>query len=199
MSNMTTSVGDFSINEFSSNGISHRVYLKGVGPDVLLMHELPGMTPQFINLARTVADAGFTVHLPLFFGEPGQELAATSGSMARIFGLGNDALSGFVGVVSFRCRVLPSCRRGSTVEPSQPGEVVSKIGQADLDAGADQANGAHNQADPAFLGGADHRPSPASPISAAGDSSQKQSAFSGFQLGRFEISGCWDFQIWWFE
>jgi hypothetical protein len=109
--------------------------------------------------------------------------------MARIFGLGNDALSGFVGVVSLRCGVLPSCRRGSTVEPSQPGEVVSKIGQADLDAGADQANGAHNQADPAFLGGADHRPSPASPISAAGDSSQKQSVFSGFQLGRFPGAG----------
>jgi dienelactone hydrolase len=73
LSNTTTAVDDFSINEFSSNGISHRVYRKGAGPDVLLMHELPGMTPQFITLARTVADAGFTVHLPLFFGEPGED------------------------------------------------------------------------------------------------------------------------------
>jgi hypothetical protein len=66
-------VDDFSINEFSSNGISHRVYRKGAGPDVLVMHELPGMTPQFMNLARTVAEAGFTVPLPLFFGEPGED------------------------------------------------------------------------------------------------------------------------------
>jgi hypothetical protein len=71
----TTSVDDFSIIEFSSNGISHRVYRKGAGPDVLVMHELPRMTPQFINIARTVADAGFTVHLPLFFSEPGENHA----------------------------------------------------------------------------------------------------------------------------
>ena len=29
------------------------------------MHELPGMTPQCINLATRVVDAGFTVFLPL--------------------------------------------------------------------------------------------------------------------------------------
>ena len=34
------------------------------------MHELPGMTPQCINLAMRVVDAGFTVFLPLLFGEP---------------------------------------------------------------------------------------------------------------------------------
>jgi dienelactone hydrolase len=75
MSNTMTSVDDFSIDEFSWNSISHRIYRKGAGPDVLLMHELPGMTPQFIGLARTVADAGFTAHLPLFFGEPGEDHA----------------------------------------------------------------------------------------------------------------------------
>jgi dienelactone hydrolase len=73
MRDTTISVDDFSVSEFTSNGLSHRVYRKGAGPDVLLMHELPGMTPQFINLARTVAEAGFTVHLPLFFGEPGED------------------------------------------------------------------------------------------------------------------------------
>jgi hypothetical protein len=67
-----TPIDDFSVAEFASGGVSHRVYHKGVGPDVLLMHELPGMTPQFIGLARTIADAGFTVHLPLLFGEPGE-------------------------------------------------------------------------------------------------------------------------------
>ena len=72
MSDTTTPADDFSIREFTANGISHRVYRRGAGPDVLLMHELPGMTAQFINFARTIADAGFTVHLPLFFGEPGE-------------------------------------------------------------------------------------------------------------------------------
>jgi dienelactone hydrolase len=70
--NTVTPLDDFSVAEFASGGVSHRVYRKGAGPDVLLMHELPGMTPQFIGLARTIAEAGFTVHLPLFFGEPGE-------------------------------------------------------------------------------------------------------------------------------
>ena len=65
------SLDDFLLTEFASGGISHRVYRKGSGPDVLVMHELPGMTPTFIDLARTIADAGLRVHLPLFFGEPG--------------------------------------------------------------------------------------------------------------------------------
>jgi hypothetical protein len=68
--NTVTPLDDFSVAEFASGGVSHRVYRKGAGPDVLLIHELPGMTPQFIGLARTIAEAGFTVHLPLFFGEP---------------------------------------------------------------------------------------------------------------------------------
>ena len=67
--NTVTPLDDFSVAEFASGGVSHRVYRKGAGPDVLLIHELPGMTPQFIGLARTIAEAGFTVHLPLFFGE----------------------------------------------------------------------------------------------------------------------------------
>ena len=73
MSSSVTPIDDFSVAEFASGRIRHRVYRKGAGPDVLLMHELPGMTPQFIGLARTLADAGFTVHLPLFLGEPGEK------------------------------------------------------------------------------------------------------------------------------
>ncbi|MGC1885301.1 MAG: hypothetical protein WA709_04265 [Stellaceae bacterium] len=50
MSSSVTPIDDFSVAEFASGRISHRVYRKGAGPDVLLMHELPGMTPQFIGL-----------------------------------------------------------------------------------------------------------------------------------------------------
>jgi hypothetical protein len=48
-----------------------------------------------------------------------------------------------------------SCRRGSSAEPGQPGEVASQVGQADLDPGAEDANGAHDEPEPAFLGGED--------------------------------------------
>ncbi len=71
MTGTAAQMDDFTLAEFAAGGISHRVYRKGTGRDVLLMHELPGMTPQFLSFARTVADAGFAVHLPLFFGRPG--------------------------------------------------------------------------------------------------------------------------------
>ena len=34
------------------------------------MHELPGMIPNCVDLARRIAAAGFTVYMPLLFGEP---------------------------------------------------------------------------------------------------------------------------------
>jgi dienelactone hydrolase len=43
------------------------------GPAVILLHELPGMSPADMELARRIAHQGFTVYLPLLFGEPGQD------------------------------------------------------------------------------------------------------------------------------
>jgi dienelactone hydrolase len=61
--------------KFEAHGISHRVFKKGSGPAVLVMHELPGMVPQCIALAEAIVENGFSVHLPLFFGEPGARRA----------------------------------------------------------------------------------------------------------------------------
>jgi dienelactone hydrolase len=57
---------------FSEGGISHPVYRDGQGPGVLILHELPGMTPECVRLADLVMGAGHTVYLPLFFGRPGK-------------------------------------------------------------------------------------------------------------------------------
>jgi dienelactone hydrolase len=46
------------------------VYRRGNGPAVVLIHELPGMTPECVDLGRRLADEGFTVYMPLMFGEP---------------------------------------------------------------------------------------------------------------------------------
>lgn len=64
---------DFLTFDFQNDGSpSRRVYYKGKGPAVVLMHELPGMIPECVDLARRIADAGFTVYLPLLFGKPDQ-------------------------------------------------------------------------------------------------------------------------------
>lgn len=58
---------------FQSDNIEHSVFRSLTnGPGVLLMHELPGMTPEFLKLAKRIFDAGFTVFLPLLFGNPNE-------------------------------------------------------------------------------------------------------------------------------
>jgi dienelactone hydrolase len=56
---------------FEAKGISHRVYRKGTGPAVLIMHELTGLVPECIALGDEISRNGFCVYLPLLFGEPG--------------------------------------------------------------------------------------------------------------------------------
>lgn len=61
----------FDAFDHADGGMTHTVYSRGTGPGVLLMHELPGMVPQCVELATTIADRGFTVFMPLMFGEAG--------------------------------------------------------------------------------------------------------------------------------
>ena len=58
--------------DFAFDGMTHAVYQRGTGPSVLIMHELPGMVPECVALADEIADARFTVFLPLLFGEANQ-------------------------------------------------------------------------------------------------------------------------------
>ena len=56
--------------EFSDGGLSKPVYKRGSGPAVLLIHELPGMSVECVDLAARLADEGFTLYMPLLFGDP---------------------------------------------------------------------------------------------------------------------------------
>ncbi|GAA2500997.1 dienelactone hydrolase family protein [Winogradskya humida] len=58
-------------------GITHDCYEKGSGPGVVLIPELPGITPEVYALGDHLAAAGFTVVIPSLFGTPGR--AATGG------------------------------------------------------------------------------------------------------------------------
>jgi dienelactone hydrolase len=59
---------DAQIMEFQ--GESRCVYRAGAGTAVIVMSEIPGITPAVAAFARKVADAGHTVFMPLLFGEP---------------------------------------------------------------------------------------------------------------------------------
>jgi dienelactone hydrolase len=70
----------FGQQQFSHDGRARSVYRRGRGPGVVLMHEIPGITPEVARFARWVADAGFAVALPNLFGTPGRP--ATPGYVA---------------------------------------------------------------------------------------------------------------------
>lgn len=55
----------------ASHGTTHPTYRKGTGPGVVLIHELPGMTPDVIAFADEVVAAGHTVVMPHLFGSVG--------------------------------------------------------------------------------------------------------------------------------
>jgi dienelactone hydrolase len=67
---------------FSAGGITHDVHERGSGPGVVLVPEVPGMTPEVIGLADHLVAAGFTVAVPSPFGEPGAE--AGVGQVLRV-------------------------------------------------------------------------------------------------------------------
>ncbi|HSO65618.1 MAG TPA: dienelactone hydrolase family protein, partial [Ornithinibacter sp.] len=51
-------------------------YRKGTGPGVIVIHEIPGLTPEVIGFAEEVVAAGFTVVMPHLFGTPERPFSA---------------------------------------------------------------------------------------------------------------------------
>ncbi len=49
-------------------GMDHDTYRKGAGPGVIVIHEVPGITPKVVAFGEEVVAAGFTVVLPHLFG-----------------------------------------------------------------------------------------------------------------------------------
>ena len=51
---------DFATEQFTADGVTHQVYVQGSGPAVIVLSEIPGITPLVADFARRVADAGCT-------------------------------------------------------------------------------------------------------------------------------------------
>lgn len=62
----------FESREFTAEGFTRTVYEAGQGPGVVIMHEVPGITPEVLRFARYVMDRGYRVVLPELFGEAGR-------------------------------------------------------------------------------------------------------------------------------
>jgi dienelactone hydrolase len=66
-------LSDFTASEMNLLGKSRKVYRTGTtGPGIVLMHEIPGMTPEVLRLGKLLGDEGFRVALPSLFGTDGE-------------------------------------------------------------------------------------------------------------------------------
>jgi dienelactone hydrolase len=71
---------DFDTREITLDGVTKKVFVAGVGPAVIVMAEMPGISPQVARFARWVREAGFTVYMPSLFGRDGALPSADEGA-----------------------------------------------------------------------------------------------------------------------
>jgi dienelactone hydrolase len=73
-------------SSFTHEGVTHPTWRKGTGPVVIVVHEIPGVTPKVIEFAERVVNEGFTVVMPLLVGEVGRgpSGAYIAQSMAKV-------------------------------------------------------------------------------------------------------------------
>jgi dienelactone hydrolase len=74
------------VGEFTAADMTYATYRKGAGPGVIVVHEIPGITPTVATFAEEVVDAGFTVVMPSLVGTPGKPPSGVylSQSMAKV-------------------------------------------------------------------------------------------------------------------
>ena len=60
---------------FSNEHGAREIFCRGSGPAVVVIHEIPGITPEVADFARRVAAENFRVYLPHLFGTPGKPLS----------------------------------------------------------------------------------------------------------------------------
>ncbi len=62
---------DFQKTTFSFNNKTRDIYRKGSGPAVIVIEEMPGITPKVVEFAEKVQNLGLSVVIPQLFGDPG--------------------------------------------------------------------------------------------------------------------------------
>lgn len=71
---------------FTAAGLTRDTYRRGSGPGVVVVHEIPGITPKVAQFANDVVDAGFTVVMPSLVGTPGKDVSGSylASSMTKV-------------------------------------------------------------------------------------------------------------------
>lgn len=63
---------EFAATLSTGEEVAHTVHVRGDGPPILLLQELPGIGPETLDLVDRLTDSGFRVYLPHLFGTFGK-------------------------------------------------------------------------------------------------------------------------------
>ncbi|SDI62456.1 dienelactone hydrolase family protein [Paraburkholderia phenazinium] len=74
------SLDDFTRRAITLDGVTKIVHVAGSGPAVIVMTEMPGISPHVARFSRWVRDAGMTVYMPSLFGRDGAVPDAEAGA-----------------------------------------------------------------------------------------------------------------------
>ena len=77
--NQPDGLEDFKVRKMTFESITKRVFCSGTGPAVVVIAEIPGISPHVARFSRWVRDAGFTVYMPSLFGRDGAIPSASEG------------------------------------------------------------------------------------------------------------------------
>jgi len=81
-----TTLEGFETTSFTADEKTRTVFRRGTGPAVIVMTEMPGISPKVRQFAERVADIGCTAVVPHLFGVPGKD--PTTGSRVDILRYG---------------------------------------------------------------------------------------------------------------
>jgi dienelactone hydrolase len=78
---------DYERTTFAHDGKARTVFRKGTGPAVIVIAEIPGITPKVVDFADRVAAIGCTAVLPHLFGTPGRDPNAGGRASTALYAL----------------------------------------------------------------------------------------------------------------
>ncbi len=79
---MNAALQQFQCKQFTFLNRKKEVYLAGQGPAVIVIHEVPCITPEVIAFAQKLVDQGFSVYMPSLIGKPGGSMNLASATAA---------------------------------------------------------------------------------------------------------------------
>ena len=81
---MTTALDGWQRSEFTADGRTRSVLRRGLGPGVVVIHEIPGITPKVAAFANDLVAEGFTVAMPSLVGTPGRSVSGLYGTASLV-------------------------------------------------------------------------------------------------------------------